>query len=65
MVKAVALGAILARGMGSNPIACIFFALGFKTNKLGDWSSGMIPALGAGGHGFNSRIAPFLFTLII
>jgi hypothetical protein len=25
---------------------------------LGDWSSGMIPASGAGGHGFNSRIAP-------
>ena len=26
----------------------------------GDWSSGMIPVLGTGGPGFNSRIAPFL-----
>ena len=25
----------------------------------GDWSSGMIPVLGTGGPGFNSRIAPF------
>jgi hypothetical protein len=24
----------------------------------GDWSSGMIPVLGTGGPGFNSRIAP-------
>jgi hypothetical protein len=28
---------------------------------LGDWSSGMIPALGAGGREFDSRITPFLF----
>ena len=27
----------------------------------GDWSSGMIPVLGTGGPGFNSRIAPFLY----
>ena len=28
----------------------------------GDWSSGMIPASGAGGRGFDSRITPsFLF----
>ena len=25
----------------------------------GNWSSGMIPVLGTGGPGFNSRIAPF------
>ncbi|CAL5976570.1 Hypothetical_protein [Hexamita inflata] len=25
--------------------------------RMGDWSSGMIPALGAGGRGFNSRIS--------
>ena len=25
----------------------------------GDWSSGMIPALGAGGREFDSRITPF------
>ena len=27
----------------------------------GDWSSGMIPALGAGGREFDSRITPFFF----
>ena len=27
--------------------------------STGQWSSGMIPALGAGGRGFNSRLAPF------
>ena len=25
---------------------------------MGDWSSGMIPALGAGGREFDSRITP-------
>ncbi len=25
---------------------------------VGDWSSGMIPALGAGGPGFESRFGP-------
>ena len=30
-----------------------------KASTKGDWSSGMIPALGAGGPGFNPRIAPF------
>jgi hypothetical protein len=29
VVKAVALGAILVRGRGSNPLACIFFTLFF------------------------------------
>jgi len=27
--------------------------------RVGDWSSGMIPASGAGGRGFDSRITPF------
>jgi hypothetical protein len=27
--------------------------------REGDWSSGMIPALGAGGREFDSRITPF------
>ncbi len=31
-----------------------------KDSTKGDWSSGMIPVLGTGGPGFNSRIAPFL-----
>ena len=30
-----------------------------KNSTKGDWSSGMIPVLGTGGPGFNSRIAPF------
>jgi hypothetical protein len=29
----------------------------------GDWSSGMIPASGAGGREFDSRITPFFFFL--
>lgn len=28
----------------------------------GTWSSGMIPASGAGGPGFNSRSAPLIFV---
>ena len=35
---------------------------GWKDNTEGNWSSGMIPVLGTGGPGFNSRIAPFLKT---
>jgi len=46
---------ILYEGGGSNPPGCTFFI-----SESGDWSSGMIPALGAGGRGFDSRIAPFL-----
>ena len=34
VVKAVALGAILVRGRGSNPLACIsFFLVWFNTKK--------------------------------
>jgi len=46
---------ILYEGGGSNPPGCTFFI-----SESGDWSSGMIPALGAGGRGFDYRIAPFL-----
>ena len=43
---------------------CIIAAFTFKEEEgiigtKGDWSSGMIPVLGTGGPGFNSRIAPF------
>ena len=30
----------------------------------GDWSSGMIPALGAGGREFDSRITPFAVFIL-
>jgi hypothetical protein len=30
-----------------------------RMSSQGDWSSGMIPALGAGGREFDSRITPF------
>ena len=36
----------------------------YEDSTKGDWSSGMIPVLGTGGPGFNSRIAPFLFPSI-
>ena len=29
------------------------------------WSSGMIPVLGTGGHGFNSRSGPFSKEIVI
>ena len=33
---------------------------------VGDWSSGMIPALGAGGREFDSRITPnFCFCIFV
>src|SRR6185312_10788473 len=32
-------------------------------SNAGDWSSGMIPALGAGGREFDSRITPFYCTV--
>ena len=31
----------------------------------GDWSSGMIPALGAGGREFDSRITPFMHKFFV
>ncbi len=34
----------------------------YENTTKGDWSSGMIPVLGTGGPGFNSRIAPFLLV---
>ena len=33
--------------------------------NVGDWSSGMIPALGAGGREFDSRITPFMHNFFV
>ena len=41
------------------PINCFFYP--DNDDYKGDWSSGMIPALGAGGRGFDSLIAPSTF----
>ncbi len=49
--------------MGSNPVRRqrgYFLLNGNERERMGQWSSGMIPALGAGGRGFNSRLTPFL-----
>ena len=32
---------------------------------VGQWSSGMIPALGAGGRGFDSPLAPFTMSAFL
>ena len=32
-------------------------------SSQGDWSSGMIPASGAGGRGFDSPITPYIFAV--
>ena len=44
--------------VGSNPTGGAF------TSK-GQWSSGMIPALGAGGRGFDSPLAPFTMSAFL
>jgi hypothetical protein len=40
---------------------CVRLSMHIPSNwgREGDWSSGMIPALGAGGREFDSRITPF------
>ena len=42
---------------------CVGLCVCCSCVSLGDWSSGMIPALGAGGHGFDSRITPTFFAM--
>ena len=61
----------MVTGMGDHTGACMH-GIGTHTHthtdmqtesSEGDWSSGMIPALGAGGRGFDSRITPsFAFS---
>ena len=50
--------ALHAEGREFNPRPEYSFL--FLMEDPGDWSSGMIPALGAGGREFDSRITPFL-----
>ena len=45
-----------------NPV--FYFTNNVEKKKKGDWSSGMIPASGAGGRGFDSPITP-VFLLIL
>ena len=45
------------------PFGVNYHGLASACMLLGDWSSGMIPASGAGGHEFDSRITPFLLAL--
>ena len=46
-------------------LAFVEYSIHFKTEHiqvqaLAQWSSGMIPASGAGGPGFKSRLSPWL-----
>jgi hypothetical protein len=43
----------------TGPCGCHHTLLRPHGANEGDWSSGMIPALGAGGREFDSRITPF------
>jgi hypothetical protein len=43
---------------------CIHLCVPSNWGREGDWSSGMIPALGAGGREFDSRITPFCLHLL-
>jgi hypothetical protein len=43
---------------------CLDLCVPSNWGREGDWSSGMIPALGAGGREFDSRITPFCLHLL-
>ena len=49
-------------------LAFVEYSIHFKTEHiqvqaLAQWSNGMIPASGAGGPGFKSRLSPFFHLL--
>ena len=51
-------------------LAFVEYSIHFKTEHiqvqaLAQWSSGMIPASGAGGPGFKSRLSPNNFAILI
>jgi hypothetical protein len=46
------------------PVEPFSFVSTFRL-AMGDWSSGMIPALGAGGREFDSRITPFFVFFVV
>ena len=50
--------------VGSSPTFGVF-ALPAAPLSVSAWSSGMIPALGAGGLGFDSRSGPSLAVLFV
>jgi hypothetical protein len=52
---------VLVHVCGPQVYVCVALCIHMPLNwgREGDWSSGMIPALGAGGREFDSRITPF------
>ena len=61
VVKALALGASLARGMGSNPIACIIFSLGiYVADEWGCSSLGRAVGSQSAGTGIETLLLHFI-----
>ena len=48
---------------GSSPGRTFLSVLHLFGCAVGDWSSGMIPALGAGGPVFDPRMSPIFFVV--
>ena len=61
VVKALALGASLERGMGSNPIACIIFSLGiYVADEWGCSSLGRAVGSQSAGTGIETLLLHFI-----